>query len=44
MEDPSTTIIGLDGFVIFQGIWTSIAKKPCIFVIFQGGGMLRICD
>ena len=21
-----------------QGIWTSIAKKPYIFVIFQGGG------
>ena len=25
-------------FVIFQGIRTSIAKKPYIFVIFQGGG------
>ena len=24
-------------FVIFQGIRTSIAKKPYIFVIFQGG-------
>ena len=24
--------------MIFQGIWTSIAKKPYIFVIFQGGG------
>ena len=24
-------------FVVFQGIWTSIAKKLCIFVIFQGG-------
>ena len=27
----------LDRFVIFQGIWTSIAKKPYIFVIFQRG-------
>ena len=25
-------------FVIFQGIRSSIAKKPYIFVIFQGGG------
>ena len=25
-------------FVIFQGIRTNIAKKPYIFVIFQGGG------
>ena len=24
-------------FVIFQGIWTSIANKPYIFMIFQGG-------
>ena len=24
--------------MIFQGIWTSIARKPYIFVIFQGGG------
>ena len=24
--------------MIFQGIWTSIAKKPYIFVIFQGEG------
>ena len=24
--------------MIFQGIRTSIAKKPCIFVIFQGEG------
>ena len=24
--------------MIFQGIRTSIAKKPYIFVIFQGGG------
>ena len=28
----------LGSFVIFQGIWTSIAKIPYIFVIFQGGG------
>ena len=28
----------LGGFVIFQGIRTCIAKKPFIFVIFQGGG------
>ena len=27
----------LGSFVIFQGIWTSIAKKPYIFVLFQGG-------
>ena len=26
----------LGSFVNFQGIWTSIAKKPYIFVIFQG--------
>ena len=28
----------LGSFVIFQGIGTSFAKKPYIFVIFQGGG------
>ena len=28
----------LGSFVIFQGIWTSIAKKPHIFFISQGGG------
>ena len=28
----------LGSFMIFQGIWTSIAKKPYSFVIFQGGG------
>ena len=28
----------LGSFVIFQGIRTSIAKKPYIFVIFLGGG------
>ena len=27
----------LGSFVIFQGIWPSIAKKPYLFVIFQGG-------
>ena len=27
----------LGSFVIFQGIWTSIAKKTYNFVIFQGG-------
>ena len=29
----------LSSFVIFLGIWTRIAKKPDIFVIFQGGGV-----
>ena len=28
----------LGSFVIFQGILTSIAKKPYILVNFQGGG------
>ena len=28
----------LGSFVICQGIWTSIAKKPYSFVIFHGGG------
>ena len=28
----------LGSFVIFQGVRTSIARKPYIFVIFQGGG------
>ena len=23
--------------MIFQGVWPSIAKKPYIFVIFEGG-------
>ena len=31
----------LGGFVIFQGIPTSIAKEPYIFVIFQGGGVRK---
>ena len=30
----------LGSFVAFQGIRTRIAKKPYIFVIFQGGGAL----
>ena len=29
----------LGSFVIFQGIWTSTAEKPYIFVIFLGGGV-----
>ena len=29
----------LGSFVVLQGIRTSIAKKPYIFVIFQGGGV-----
>ena len=29
-------LIWLGSFVIFQGIRTSIAKKPYIFVIFKG--------
>ena len=28
----------LNASLVFQGIQTSIAKKPYIFVIFQGGG------
>ena len=28
----------IGSFVIFQGIWTNIANKPYIFVIFQGVG------
>ena len=28
----------LNASLVFQGIPTSIAKKPYIFVIFQGGG------
>ena len=28
----------LGGFVVFQGIWTRIAKKPYIFCDFSGGG------
>ena len=29
-------------FVIFKGIWTSIAKEPYILVIFQGGSRPHI--
>ena len=32
-DDPT-----LNAGLVFQGFWTSIAKKPYIFVIFQGGG------
>ena len=35
--DDGPTWNGLGSFVIFQGIPTSIAKEPYIFVIFQGG-------
>ena len=39
--DDSTTwnagLVQFCSFVIFQGISTSIAKEPYIFVIFQGG-------
>ena len=35
-EDPNTTKLG--SFMIFQGTKASIAKKPHIFVIFQGEG------
>ena len=27
--------------MFFKGIWTSIAKKPYVFVIFEGGGGVR---
>ena len=37
-DDGQSLNAGLGSFVIFQGIRTSIAKKPYIFVIFQGGG------
>ena len=37
-DDGPTLNVGLvRSFVIFKGIKTSIAKKPFIFVIFQGG-------
>ena len=36
-NDGPTLNTGYGGFVIFQGIWTSIAKEPYSFVIFQGG-------
>ena len=46
LVDPNTTKIGpssarhqtFGSFVIFQGIRINVAKKPFIFVIFQGGG------
>ena len=28
----------LGSLVNFHGTWTNVAKKPYIFVIFQGGG------
>ena len=41
----------LGSFLIYQGIWTSIAKKPYIFVIFQVGSgppaaplWIRVCS
>ena len=37
-RDGQTFECWLGSFVIFQGIRTSIAKKPYRFVIFQGGG------
>ena len=37
-DDGPALNAGLVAFVIFQGIQTSIAKKPYIFVIFQGLG------
>ena len=37
-DDGPTLNAGFGSFVIFQGIRTSIAKKPYNFVIFQGGG------
>ena len=36
-DDGPTLHAGLAAFFIFQGIRTSIAMKPYIFVIFQGG-------
>ena len=36
-DDGPTLKAGLV-VAIFQGIWTCIARKPYIFVIFQGGG------
>ena len=33
----------LNASLVFQGIQTSIAKKPYIFVIFQGGGVRTPC-
>ena len=36
-NDGPTLKAGLVALCDFQGIWTSIANKPYIFVIFQGG-------
>ena len=36
-ESPTLNADLIGSFVIFQGIQTSIAKKPNIIVIFQGG-------
>ena len=40
-DDGPTLNAGLVPLCFFQGIWTSIAKKPYIFVIFHGGGGVR---
>ena len=37
-DDGPAFNAGLVTLLIFQGIRTNIAKKPYIFVIFQGGG------
>ena len=44
-DDASTLNACLVVLWFFQGIRTSIAKKPYIYVIFQGGGAdpLRTC-
>ena len=36
-DDGPTLNAGLVAFVNFRGIWVSIAKKPCSYVINQGG-------
>ena len=34
----------LNAGLVFQGIWTIIAKKPCIFLyFFRGGGLDALC-
>ena len=43
-ELQNTPICWLGSFVIFQGIWVSIAKKHYIVLIFQrGGGVQTPC-
>ena len=42
VEVDPTLNAGLEA-VIIQGIRTSIATKPYIFVIFQGGGVRTLC-